>query len=248
MIKTAVLVDGAFFLKRYKYLAWRYPQWEPEKVANNLCTVCRLHLYPRPEDDRRKLLTETDSDVSENRVAPPGTLYRIFYYDCEPLELKIHHPVTQKFTDYSKTWNYDFRKQLFEELKKKRKVAIRMGRLTTFNDWRISSDDLKALIKGELTVNDLTEKQVTLDFVQKGVDMKIGIDIASLALKKQVERIVLISGDSDFVPAAKLARREGIDFVLDPLWKSVHSSLHEHIDGLRSVIRPKLKHSNRYSG
>lgn len=37
---------------------------------------------------------------------------------------------------------------------------------------------------------------------QKGIDMKIGIDIATLTLKK----LVLI----DFVPATKLARIEGI--------------------------------------
>jgi hypothetical protein len=46
------------------------------------------------------------------------------------------------------------------------------------------------------------------------------------------ERIVLITGDSDFVPAAKLARREGLDVVLDPLWNHIAHSLHEHIDGL----------------
>ena len=32
--------------------------------------------------------------------------------------------------------------------------------------------------------------------------MRIGIDIASLAFKQQVTQIVLIAGDSDFVPAA----------------------------------------------
>lgn len=69
---------------------------------------------------------------------------------------------------------------------------------------------------------------------QKGVDMKIGVDIASLAYKKQVDKIVLISGDSDFVPAAKLARREGIDFVLDPMWVDIKPELFEHIDGLRT--------------
>ena len=50
----------------------------------------------------------------------------------------------------------------------------------------------------------------------------------------QVDQIILFSGDSDFVPAAKLARREGIDFILDPLWASIKPNLHEHIDGLRS--------------
>ena len=56
-----------------------------------------------------------------------------------------------------------------------------------------------------------------LDLKQKGVDMRIGLDIASLANKKLVDQIVLIAGDSDFVPAAKHARREGIDFILDTI-------------------------------
>ena len=93
--------------------------------------------------------------------------------------------------------------------------------------------------------NNLAEEHITLDIVQKGTDIKIGI--ASLALKKQVERIILISGDSDFVPAAKLARREGIDFILDPLWQPISPSLYEHIDGLRSVVKkPDYKKSKNF--
>ena len=53
-------------------------------------------------------------------------------------------------------------------------------------------------------------------------------------LQKQVEQIILISGDSDFVSAAKLARREGIDFILDPLGAPIKPDLFEHIDGLRT--------------
>ena len=64
--------------------------------------------------------------------------------------------------------------------------------------------------------------------------MRIGLDIASITLKKQANTIVLVSGDSDFVPAAKLARREGVTFILDPLWQNVSPDLFEHIDGLRS--------------
>ena len=69
---------------------------------------------------------------------------------------------------------------------------------------------------------------------QKGVDMMIGVDIASMAFKKQVDKIILIAGDSDFVPAAKLARREGIDFILDSLGASIKPSLSLHIDGRRT--------------
>ena len=64
--------------------------------------------------------------------------------------------------------------------------------------------------------------------------MRIGLDIASITLKRQANVIVLVSGDADFVPAAKLARREGVQFILDPLWQSVPRELLEHIDGLRS--------------
>jgi uncharacterized LabA/DUF88 family protein len=65
--------------------------------------------------------------------------------------------------------------------------------------------------------------------------MKIGVDIASISLKHYVDRIVLVSGDADFVPASKLARREGIDFILDPMQASVDTSLFEHIDGMKSA-------------
>lgn len=86
----------------------------------------------------------------------------------------------------------------------------------------------------KIEFEDLKEKDIILNIDQKGVDMKIGLDIASLAYKHQVNQIVLISGDSDFVSAAKLARREGIDFILDPLGAPIKNDLFEHIDGLRS--------------
>lgn len=94
---------------------------------------------------------------------------------------------------------------------------------------------LKCLFNKSRNFDSLTDQDFRYDARQKGVDMKIGIDIATLAYKRIVDQIVLIAGDSDFVPAAKLARREGIDFVLDPMWRPVHDSLMEHVDGVRST-------------
>lgn len=68
--------------------------------------------------------------------------------------------------------------------------------------------------------------------------MKFGLDIASLSYKKQVSQIVLIVGDSDFLPVAKIARREGIDFILAPMFNPIKDSLNEHIDGIHT---PSLK-------
>ncbi|MBH0262108.1 NYN domain-containing protein, partial [Helicobacter pylori] len=73
-----------------------------------------------------------------------------------------------------------------------------------------------------------------------GVDIKIGLDIATLALKKLVQKIVLISGDSDFVPASKLARVEGIIFTLDPMGNHIREDLKEHIDYLTTRL-PQFK-------
>lgn len=80
--------------------------------------------------------------------------------------------------------------------------------------------------------------------------MRIGLDIASLANKHQASQTALIVGDSDFVPAAKYARRKGIDFILDPLWQPIKDRLNEHIDGLRSCTKkqPKSKEDPLHTG
>ncbi len=100
--------------------------------------------------------------------------------------------------------------------------------------YTLRPDIVKKLFNGSMQISDVGEKDFMIQVDQKGVDMKIGLDIASLAYKKQVDQIVLISGDSDFVSAAKLARREGIDVVLDPLGANIKEDLFEHIDGLRT--------------
>lgn len=60
--------------------------------------------------------------------------------------------------------------------------------------------------------------------------MRIGLDIASLALKRFVSTIVLVTGDADFIPAMKLARREGLRVLLDHLGRHVNSELRVHAD------------------
>lgn len=207
-VKVAVLIDGGFFLKRFNALYNRDRKMSAEEVAEKLYTMAHKHVGVR------------------------NTLYRIFYYDCYPLSKKIHNLVTRRAIDLGKSDAYKFKMELLEALKKKRKVALRLGRLKDNNEWRIRPDRLKELLSGKITLEDLTEDDVCLDIRQKGIDMKIGVDIASLALKRFVDTIVLFSGDSDFVPAAKLARREGIDFILDPMRSGIEPQLFEHIDGV----------------
>ncbi|WP_225738937.1 NYN domain-containing protein [Citrobacter amalonaticus] len=89
-------------------------------------------------------------------------------------------------------------------------------------------------MKGEKSWDQLTNDDFYYDIKQKQVDIKLGMDITTLAYEKLVDVIVLVAGDSDFVPAAKHARIKGIDFILDPLRQNVTPSLSEHIDGVQS--------------
>lgn len=209
---TAILIDGDFFLKRYRII---FGKQSPEKVAQDLHHMCLDHLM---QDGIRK------------------ELYRIFYYDCPPLMKKAHYPVSRKAINFGQTPTAKWRLSFHNELRKKRKVALRLGYLNSrAGHWSINPEKLKMLMKGEIGVEQLTDRDFHYEIQQKGVDIRIGLDIASMAYKKQVDQIILVSGDSDFVPAAKLARREGIDFVLDPLWSSIREDLKEHIDGLHTV-------------
>ena len=212
-MKTAILIDGGFFVKRAKIL---FGDMTPEQLAKKINDYCKSHL-------------NSDKQCKKE-------LYRIFFYDCPPLTKKMHHPISKKAIDFSRTPEYSWRMDLHQELRKCRKVALRLGNLDEINaDWTIRQETLKKVFAGKLKFEDITESEVVINTKQKGVDMRIGIDIASLAYKKQVDQIILIAGDSDFVPAAKLARREGIDFVLDPMWNPIKPDLFEHIDGLKTV-------------
>lgn len=218
MNKTAILVDGGFFLKRYKSIK-KLHSLDPIKTAKDLITICHKHLNQGKGKEKRK-----------------RELYRIYYYDCMPYGGKQHNPITGKHIDFSKSEMYLFRVTFFEELKKSRKVALRLGQLEANNNWIIKPNITKDLLKQKIQISDLTDNDVMLNISQKMVDTKIGLDIATITLKKQADQIILISGDSDFVPASKLARTEGVDFILDPMWNPIKPHLFEHIDGLQTRI------------
>lgn len=210
--KTAILVDGGFFIKRYQTLYTK--KLIASQVAKDLYTMVHAHVKGR-------------------------YLYRIFYYDCFPFDHKVHKPISNKILDFSKSDIAEFRNSFFKELKKKRKLALRLGELRVGAGWLIKNKKMKDLINGKINITDLTDDDFQYDLRQKAVDIKIGCDIAALAYKKLVNQIILVSGDSDFVPAAKVARREGIDFILDPMWNEVSPDLFEHIDGLKSTAPKK---------
>ena len=76
----------------------------------------------------------------------------------------------------------------------------------------------------------LTAADLIPNIQQKGVDMRIGLDISSLSLKNQADVIVLVTGDSDFIPAMKFARREGKQIFLFSLGHAVKNEMYAHTD------------------
>lgn len=207
-MSTAILVDAAFFLNRCRRV---YPGVDsrcPRSVATALYDMCMVHVSG-------------------------FELHRILVYDCAPLQKRAQHPITGENVDFARLPGSLFRIEFHNQLKRLRKVALRLGYLRG-QHWRLKNRATSALLKGRISADDLQRSDVEFSIAQKGVDIKIGIDIAALALKRMVRQIVLVSADGDFVPAAKLARREGIDVILDPMWATVGDALYEHIDGLRS--------------
>lgn len=211
-MKTAILIDGGFYRKKAEYL---FGKKTASERIDEMLTYCKQHI------------SQDDIDFNDER------LYRIFYYDCPPMSKKIYHPFLKKDIKFNESPLYIWMTDFINLLKKQRKVAVRLGSLADAQaKYSLKYKALCDLCTEKRKFSDLSEDDFQISLDQKGVDMKIGIDIASLAYKKQVDRIVLISGDSDFVPAAKLARREGIDFILDSMNSHVKPELHEHIDGL----------------
>jgi hypothetical protein len=81
MAKTAILVDGGLCRKRAELL-WR--PTTPIDRAYELRAYCRAHI-----NTRDGILTRQ--------------LYRVFYYDCPPINKKIFHSLYDRTIDFGKT-------------------------------------------------------------------------------------------------------------------------------------------------
>lgn len=214
---VAIFVDAGFFSRKFTKLADPSMSEAPDRLAKAMWHYWIKHVDRKNGEE----------------------LYRIYYYDCPPLSHKAHHPITNQLIDFSKSDITRYNSALHEALLRQPYVASRMGKLsTTGNEWGFIRKDkihnFNKLIRGEIDSSQIDPNNVSIRPIQKGVDMKLGIDIASVVLKKLADKIVLISGDSDFVPAAKLARIEGAHFILDAMGRKVNGDLAEHIDGLKT--------------
>lgn len=137
--------------------------------------------------------------VAKSCVLQDENLLRILYYDCAPYEGKVRKPVSNEIHEFSGGDGW------LRSLAEKDLFAVRRGDLK-FRGWVPKH---RPLDRAALTDGDFKP-----DFEQKGVDMRIGLDVATFSATRAVDRIALITNDTDCIPAMKHARKAGLQVVL----------------------------------
>lgn len=218
--RTAILIDGGYYRVRSIDL---WGKKSAKDRADELYEYCMLHI-------------RESSDVRD--------LYRVFYYDCPPMTRPMKHPLTGEEENFATSSGTKWSKDFYRYFSEYPRTALRMGELAESTaSYTLKDGVLEQLISGAINIGDLQKSDFRVDVKQKGVDMRIGLDVASLATGRYVDQIVLIAGDSDFLPAIKMARKGGLDFVLDPMKQRPKHTMIEHVDMVESFaeLMPEKK-------
>lgn len=162
--------------------------------------------------------------VAHAYVQPGEALLRILYYDCAPFVGEVALPVSGNRTRFDKpdAW--------LLALAKKDLIAVRRG-VIKFRGWKPRVTPVPPNVP--------TDAEFDPVFEQKGVDMRIGLDVATFAQIRSVERIALVTNDTDCVPAMKFARKAGLQTVIVTFPKhNCASELLYHADFERRIAWP----------
>lgn len=163
--------------------------------------------------------------LSEHSSLKEHKLHRVYYYDAMPLTTKETVPLSSTVKDFAANTVAKRSIDVINQIKKEPFFSVRLGELS-FEGWQIKQSRLNTKSESiSISSDDLKPK-----ISQKGVDMRIGMDMASLTLKRIAQILVLVTGDSDFVPAMKFARREGAEVYIVTLGHKIKDSMLEHSD------------------
>ena len=82
----------------------------------------------------------------------------------------------------------------------------------------------------------LTDADFQAKWEQKGVDLRIGLDIVTMTESRAADLIVLLTGDTDLIPAMKLARGRGMQLAgLELPNRKIIPELKPHLDFFRQL-------------
>lgn len=198
--RYAVLLDGAFVIKKLQEHLGRFPTAEDIEASTE-----RLHSHPAIKD---------------------LDLLRVYFYHAPPAADRLKNPLDKSELKLSTTATYKNHESLLDRLEMQPNVALRLGETVT-HQWRLGSSAMKSIEKKSRPVQ---PQDLVPNITQKGVDLRLGLDISRLSLKQMVQVIVVATGDSDLVPAFKFARREGVRIFLDHMQHGVRRDLKAHAD------------------
>lgn len=198
--KFAILMDGGFVKKKIQQRTKAFP-------------------------------TVADIDVEVARIKTHQALLgcellRIYWYDAVPASGVLKNPIDGTSIDLARNRIYSSNVSLHQALEIHPDFALRMGESAVYG-WTVGSSALKSLTKKPRppAADDLVP-----NIQQKGVDLRIGLDLARLALRALVGSVVVVTGDSDLIPAFKFVRREGVRVYLDHMNHGVRRELKVHAD------------------
>ena len=169
--------------------------------------------------------TEIVKFSSRFEAASQFSLDKTIYYDCPQyrgMQLKPISGDEQTF-QASDAWLNDLAKQ--------NGFAVRRGQLK-FRGWTLKNQT-------QSRSEPLRDQDFKPTFEQKGVDMRLGLDIAEFCEMRSASHILLVSGDTDLIPAMKKARKTGIkigvvEFEKEPTGP-LHDTLKMHADYCTSI-------------
>lgn len=203
LARYAILLDGGFVTKKLQERLG-----EPAK-ADDIVNLCE--------------------EISAHEQLKHYELLRTYFYDAPPSKESVDRPISADRYLLAETERAKHAQSLYDQLELKPGFALRMGetRLSPLK-WKLKPKSVKQLSSEP---RELEDRDFILDINQKGVDIRIGLDMARLALRDLVRAVVVVTGDSDFIPAFKFVRREGVKVMLCTLGhKGARRELKAHAD------------------
>ncbi|MFW6114293.1 MAG: NYN domain-containing protein [bacterium] len=167
--------------------------------------------------------------VADRAVESGEELFRIYCYHCPPYGGTQRKPFNTGTVDFGASGVAKYQTALQESIRLAPRFAFRTGQLR----WRGWKCGFRPSQDPNTPAKNMNWRP---EFEQKQVDIKIGLDIAWLASKSIAEIIAIASNDTDFVPAMKFARREGVQVrLLTFAGVSAHNNLVGHSDYVTEI-------------
>jgi uncharacterized LabA/DUF88 family protein len=200
--KYVVMLDGGFVTTKIQQQKKAFPE------ADDIKSFC--------------------NEIAERAPLVGCELLRIYYYDAPPVDAKPVNPISGDKVDLTNSAFAENCRRRIQNLELLPNFAVRLG-ATHCTGWRLGNKAQRRLSKPAAN-HEVTDRDFVPNISQKGVDMRIGLDIAQIAIKRLADVLVLVTGDSDMIPAMKLARKEGMLVYLVTMGHGVYRDLKVHAD------------------